>query len=92
LLEREICSDGENKIVKNEIRMTMILKIRIEPIIGIILNEGSPSTIYCRFWCFLPFFSFWGEKLHLSLLVEIVFCHFYEIGGQQLMVKEKWAV
>jgi hypothetical protein len=67
----------------------MILKIRIEPFPWIFLSEGTPSTIYCRFWYFLPFFSFWGEKLHLSYLVEIVFCRFYEIGGQQLMVKEK---
>jgi hypothetical protein len=89
LLEGEICSEGENKIAKNQIRTTMTLKIRIEPIMGIFLSEGTPSTIYLQKYYFLPFFSFGGEKLHLSFLAESVFCHFHEIGGKWLTFKEK---
>jgi hypothetical protein len=49
--------------------MTMILKVRIEPIPGIFLSEGTPPTIYCRKLVFLPS----GEKMAKKLLYGA--CH-----------------
>lgn len=49
--------------------MTMILNVRIEPIPGIFLSEGTPSTIYCLKLVFLPS----GEKTAKKLLYGA--CH-----------------
>ena len=45
---------------KNQVRMTEVILKRswIEPILGIFLSEGTPSTIYCQNTVFFAIFFF----------------------------------